>query len=204
MDETAEDLVRRLHHEEVERVRREGASIQPPAGPASIPCTDLPPARTDSPLFAEWNAYRREVGRLLAEGRQGQFVLIKAERIVALFDGTGLVDDADGAEGVTGEVGEDARQAPLQRVASLLLIPGGGGEELLEGADGGARGESDGLDPLSGQVREQAAAVVVEVGGGAVLEEAGAEAAQERGEGGAKLSDVLIGHGFSLPATRSF
>jgi hypothetical protein len=85
MDETAEDLVRRLHHEEVERVRREGASIQPPAGPASIPCTDLPPARTDSPLFAEWNAYRREVGRLLAEGRQGQFVLIKAERIVALF-----------------------------------------------------------------------------------------------------------------------
>jgi hypothetical protein len=85
MEETVEDLVRRLHREEVERVRREGPTIQRPAERSAIPYDDLPPASPDSLLAAEWNAYRKEVGRLLAEGRQGQFVLIKGERIVGLY-----------------------------------------------------------------------------------------------------------------------
>jgi hypothetical protein len=84
MDETAEDLVRRLHREEVERVHHEGPSFQRPVERSAIPCNDLPPASPDSPLVAEWDAYRNEVGRLLAEGREGQFVLIKGERIVGL------------------------------------------------------------------------------------------------------------------------
>ena len=84
MEETAEDLVRRLHREEVERVRREGRPIRPPAEPSTIPYHDLPPTSPDSPLAVEWNAYRKEARRLLTEGRQGQFVLIKGERIVGL------------------------------------------------------------------------------------------------------------------------
>ncbi len=84
MKETGDDLVRRLHEEEVEQLRREGLPIRP-AEPLAIPCTDLPEASPDSPLFVEWNTYRREVGRLLAEGEQGRFVLIKGERIVGRY-----------------------------------------------------------------------------------------------------------------------
>src|SRR4051794_37043271 len=121
--------------------------------------------------------------------------------LVALLEGAGLVDDPHGAERVGREVGQDAGQVPLQRVAGQFLVPVGGDEELLEGADGGAAGQGDGLDALARQVGQQAAAVVVEVAGGPVLQEAGAEAAEERTERGAELSDVLIGHGSSLPAT---
>jgi hypothetical protein len=84
MKETAEDLIRRLHRDEVERARREGLPTEP-AEPPGIPCTDLPEASPDSPLFIEWNTYRREVGRLLAEGGQGRFALIKGELVVGLY-----------------------------------------------------------------------------------------------------------------------
>ena len=33
----------------------------------------------------EWEFYRREVGRLLAEGHEGKHVLIKGEEIIGLF-----------------------------------------------------------------------------------------------------------------------
>lgn len=62
MEETAEDLVRLLHREEVERFRREGPSLPRPAEQLAIPCNDLPPASPASPLVAEWDAYRKEVG----------------------------------------------------------------------------------------------------------------------------------------------
>jgi hypothetical protein len=84
MKETPEDLVLRLHREEVEQMRREGP-LPPPAEPPGIPYTDLPEASPDSPLFTEWDTYRREVGRLLAEGKEGQFVLLKGRQIVGLY-----------------------------------------------------------------------------------------------------------------------
>jgi hypothetical protein len=37
------------------------------------------------PLSTEWNVYRREVGRLLAEGHEGRWVLIKGEEIIGLW-----------------------------------------------------------------------------------------------------------------------
>jgi hypothetical protein len=84
MKETGEDLVLRLHREEVERLRREGTTT-PPVEPPGIPYTDLPPASPDSPLADEWDTYRQEVGRLLSEGKQGQFVLIKRRQVVGLY-----------------------------------------------------------------------------------------------------------------------
>ena len=36
--------------------------------------------------YREWNFYRREVGRLLAEGREGKWVLIKGEEILGFCD----------------------------------------------------------------------------------------------------------------------
>ncbi len=37
-------------------------------------------------LIEEWDTYRREVGRLLAEGYEGHFVLIVGETIIGIYD----------------------------------------------------------------------------------------------------------------------
>jgi hypothetical protein len=84
MKETDDDLILRLHREEVERMRREGP-LPPPVERPGIPHTDLPQASPDSPLFVEWDTYRREVGRLLTDGKEGQFVLIKGQQVVGLY-----------------------------------------------------------------------------------------------------------------------
>jgi hypothetical protein len=83
MKDTDEALVLRLHRDEVERMRHQGPLS--PQEPPGIPYTDLPQASRDSPLFTEWEAYRREVGQLLADGKEGQFVLFKGRQLVALF-----------------------------------------------------------------------------------------------------------------------
>src|SRR5437764_13657776 len=43
---------------------------------------DLP---ADSPIYREFLTYRRELPRLLAEGHEGKFALIKGEEIIGLF-----------------------------------------------------------------------------------------------------------------------
>jgi hypothetical protein len=48
--------------------------------------TQLPPPGPDSQRAVEWNTYRREVGRLLAEGHEGRHVLIKNEEILGVYD----------------------------------------------------------------------------------------------------------------------
>jgi hypothetical protein len=48
--------------------------------------TELPDVPPDSPLFQESTTYRRELPRLLAEGHEGKFVLIKGSEIIGLFD----------------------------------------------------------------------------------------------------------------------
>ncbi|MBM4067918.1 MAG: hypothetical protein FJ271_03100 [Planctomycetes bacterium] len=52
----------------------------------TIPWTELPPSRPESPVAREWETYRREVGRLLAEGEEGRFALIHGDDIVGIFD----------------------------------------------------------------------------------------------------------------------
>jgi len=52
----------------------------------TIHYTELAPARPDFPLYAEWETYRREVGRLLAEGHEGRWILIKGEEIIGIWD----------------------------------------------------------------------------------------------------------------------
>lgn len=84
MERIDDDLIVRLHQQEVERIRREG-SAQSPTEAVAILHTHLPQARPDSPLLEEWESYRQEVGRLLAEGKEGQFVLIKGRQIIGLY-----------------------------------------------------------------------------------------------------------------------
>jgi hypothetical protein len=52
----------------------------------TIPYTQLPDSEPGSVLAEEWDVYRREVGRLLSEGHEGRFVLIKGSDIIGLYD----------------------------------------------------------------------------------------------------------------------
>ena len=66
-----------------------------PVEPPTIHFTELPEAKPDSPLYREWEAYRREAGRLLAEGNEGRHVLIKDAQVIGIWD----THDEAGAEG---------------------------------------------------------------------------------------------------------
>lgn len=48
--------------------------------------TQLPDMPSDSALYSEYNTYRRELPRLLAEGLEGRYVLIKGQDIVAIHE----------------------------------------------------------------------------------------------------------------------
>jgi hypothetical protein len=47
--------------------------------------TELPPSPPGTERL-EWETYRREVGRLLAEGHEGKHVLIKHDAIIGIYD----------------------------------------------------------------------------------------------------------------------
>src|SRR5262249_49384613 len=69
--------------------REAAARSNPPPSPAerpSIPYTELPEPRPGDAFFREWTTYRREIGRLLAEGHEGRFVLIKGEAVEGLYE----------------------------------------------------------------------------------------------------------------------
>lgn len=53
--------------------------------PSQIHYSELPDMQPDETLFHEYNTYRREAGRLLGEGHEGKWVLIKGEIILGVF-----------------------------------------------------------------------------------------------------------------------
>src|SRR5262245_53082280 len=55
----------------------------------TIHYSQLPDGPPDSPIATAWNFYRRTISRLLAEGHQGKWVLIKNEEIVGIWDTEG-------------------------------------------------------------------------------------------------------------------
>ncbi len=81
MSEDGHDFVVRVH----QRFRQQ----QPPPPlpePPTIHYTELPPSIPGSAIAEEWETYRREVGRLLAEGNEGRYVLIKGGQIIGIWD----------------------------------------------------------------------------------------------------------------------
>jgi hypothetical protein len=86
MQEKGEDLVRRLHAEEIERIRQNSPLPLLPSERPTIHWTELAELPRDCPIATEWNLYRREVGRLLAEGLEGKWVLIKGEQIIGIYE----------------------------------------------------------------------------------------------------------------------
>jgi hypothetical protein len=52
----------------------------------TIHYTQLPDMKEGSVLLPEWNFYRREVARLLAEGYAGKFIVVKGETIIGPYE----------------------------------------------------------------------------------------------------------------------
>jgi hypothetical protein len=78
-------LVRQLAEEVVKRLGDQ-FSLPPIQKPPGVHYTELPEDTSGRAGALEWNTYRREIGRLLAEGHEGRFVLIKGEEILGFFD----------------------------------------------------------------------------------------------------------------------
>jgi hypothetical protein len=58
----------------------------PPPQRQTIHYTELPEDASEGPIAREWNLYRREAGRLLAEGHEGKWLLVKGDAIIGIFD----------------------------------------------------------------------------------------------------------------------
>ena len=91
MNETEHDLVDRLQSEERARLR---VQPPPPVERPTIPVSKLPEDSSDRPLALEWNFYCRAVGRLLSEGNEGKWILIKGTAIVGIWDSEEEADRA--------------------------------------------------------------------------------------------------------------
>lgn len=59
---------------------------QPKPHGSWIHYSELQPFSTEGPCTEEYDTYRREVGRLIAEGHEGKHVLIYNSQIIGLFD----------------------------------------------------------------------------------------------------------------------
>jgi hypothetical protein len=55
--------------------------------------TKLPHSQPDDVLYQEWETYLRELPRLLSEGREGQAILIKGEKIIGFFESDEAASD---------------------------------------------------------------------------------------------------------------
>lgn len=76
-------MVERVHREAIEQGRlQRPPQPEPPRG---VHYTELPEAKPGDPHAEEWNLYRREVGRWLAEGLEGRHVLIKGDEVLGIY-----------------------------------------------------------------------------------------------------------------------
>jgi len=106
MDENGRDVVEAMFRKAIEQQREQEqkdrelveqvfkeamarnhqAPVAPAQQPRGIHYTELAEAKPGDTFFHEWNTYRKEVGRLLAEGHEGRHVLIKGQEIIAICD----------------------------------------------------------------------------------------------------------------------
>ncbi len=89
MNADGHDVGDQLHPNLMESTQN---GLRPPIERPTIHYTELPESASDSPIATEWNFYRREVGRLLAQGLEGKWVLIKGEEIIGIWN---MEEEAD-------------------------------------------------------------------------------------------------------------
>ena len=68
MDDNGRKLVEEIHRKAIEAMP---PYKRQPVEPSTIDYRELPASKPGDPIGQEWNYYRREVGRLLAEGHKG-------------------------------------------------------------------------------------------------------------------------------------
>ena len=88
MNDEGRKLVLQMVREEMERLKTEPPppSVPKPAPPTSIHYTELTEDRSNDPAAQGWNVYVREVGRLIAEGNEGKWIVIAEGRIIGLYE----------------------------------------------------------------------------------------------------------------------
>src|SRR5262249_21883076 len=123
---------------------------------------------------------------------------VHAGGLAALLPGAGLIDAADGAEVIAGRVAQGGGDVLLEDVAGPPPGPGVVLEELLDGADGAAGGQGDGLGGLARQVGQQAAAVDLQQVEGLGVVAAERELPEVGGESRSQRDDLLGGHDNNL------
>ena len=52
----------------------------------TVPYTEVPPFPPDTPFAAEWNALRRAMPQLLADGHDGHTALIRGDTIIGVYE----------------------------------------------------------------------------------------------------------------------
>jgi hypothetical protein len=93
MSEDGRDVASRLQQAEREELREHPRP--PRRSVRTVHYTELTPVRPGDRCEVEWEVYRREVGRLLAEGHAGKWLIIKGEDILGLW---GTLEEAQQAE----------------------------------------------------------------------------------------------------------
>ena len=86
MDPKEFEAVQWLQAQEREQLLRNPPPPKPQPDRPTIHWTDLAEAPPGSRIATEWNFYLKQVGRLLAEGHEGRWVLIKGEEIIGIWD----------------------------------------------------------------------------------------------------------------------
>jgi hypothetical protein len=86
MTDAERELCAQIMEAEREYILANPPPLPKPIEPQTIHFSELPEDTSGGPLSTEWNFYRREVGRLLADGHEGRWVLIKGEEVVGIWD----------------------------------------------------------------------------------------------------------------------
>lgn len=80
------DLLQWVVEEERKRLLEDTPDPKPPAEPPTIHWTELKEDNSGGRISREWNFYLKQIGRLLAEGHEGRWVLVKGEEIIGIWD----------------------------------------------------------------------------------------------------------------------
>src|SRR5262249_31343080 len=86
-DKEAIEFIRAYHQAGLDAARARGEELfARPNRPRYIHYSELAEADPASTLGVEHNTYRREVARLLEEGHEGKYILIKGEEILGIWE----------------------------------------------------------------------------------------------------------------------
>lgn len=85
-NEALRDVMKLLEEQERQWLLQNPPAPRPAPERPTVHWTDLTKATAGSELATEWDYYLTQIGRLLAEGHAGRWVLIVGEEIIGIYD----------------------------------------------------------------------------------------------------------------------